>query len=87
MTDPAPTPPDKSRNTVAVTVTATVHGRDVLFLRQAGATAENDAERWELSTNIATGHPIILAPCGRWVTFDWHTLIEAARTALAAVRL
>ena len=77
---------DKSKTEIKVETTATVYGKDTLFLRQAGADATDPAtgEKFECSTNIGTGAPIILMPDGRWVCFSWQALIEAARTACKA---
>jgi hypothetical protein len=71
------------QTTKTVRVLAQVHSKDSLFFRAAGADATdpNTGERFECSTNVGTGSPIIKMPDGRWVTFTWEALIYAAREA------
>jgi hypothetical protein len=67
---------------VTVEVAAKVYPPRTMFFRQACGKAERDGKTWELTTNIGGGgHPIVRLPDGRWVTFNWTDLIEAANEA------
>lgn len=74
---------DSSKRDVAVQVTASVCGPDTLFFRMdCGTATDEDGKKFELSTNVGGGSPIVRLPDGRWVTFSWQTLIEAAVAAV-----
>lgn len=58
-----------------------LHPAKTLFLRIHVGTAKRDGKTWEMSTNAGDGSPIIRLPDGRWATFSWEVLIEAANEA------
>lgn len=62
-------------------VTVTIDDRSTLFFREAVGTAKANGQEWEMSLNVSGRHPIIRLPDGRWATFSWQTLIEAANDA------
>ena len=64
-----------------VRISARVYPPNTMFFQVAAGEAEHEGKKWELSTNIATHSPIVRLPDGRWVTFDWQSLVEAAQAA------
>lgn len=86
MTD-TPTPVrDNTKSEVQVPMVVHVFGPDTLFFRMdCGDATEPDGKKWELSTNMGSGCPIVRSPDGRWVTLTWDAIITAAREALAKV--
>jgi hypothetical protein len=65
-----------------VAIRASLHDNRTLFLRiGCGEAADRRGRKWELATNCGDGSPIIRLPDGRWVSFPWKALIEAANRA------
>lgn len=64
-----------------VVIDATVYPSETLFLRVAAGSAKQGDQTWELSQNSGAGTPIVRLPDGRWVTFSWQALIDAANAA------
>lgn len=65
--------------TIQTTIEAEVHDKDALFFRHdCGKANHPDMGEFELSFGVGTGSPIVRLPDGRWVTFSWSQLIEAA---------
>jgi len=67
--------------TATVQIEAKVYDPKTLFFRVDAGTAKADGKEWELSLNVGGSNPIIRLPDGRWVTFSWPSLIEAANLA------
>lgn len=66
---------------MTVQIEAKVHAPRTLFFRADVGSAEADGKTWELYLNMGSNHPIIRLPDGRWVTFSWQALIDAANLA------
>jgi hypothetical protein len=64
-----------------VAIEAHVHKQETMFLRVVCGKAEQDGKTWELSVNVGGQTPIVRLPDGRWVTFTWPALIDAANRA------
>lgn len=64
----------------SVAVRVNVFEPGTMFLRMDVGSAgdKTTGQEWEMSTNIADNAPIIRLPDGRWITFPWTSLIEAA---------
>lgn len=62
-----------------VTIECTVHDEGSLFLRReiGKATDPDTNEDYVMATNADTT-PLVMLPDGRWVSFNWHALVNAA---------
>lgn len=67
---------------IRVSIQAEVMPAETLLMRHAAgkATDPETGEAFELSFTFA-GTPIVRLPDGRWITFSWPALIEAADKA------
>ncbi len=64
-----------------VTVKVKIFPKHTLMLRQAVGTAERDGKKWECTINMYGGMvPMIRLPDGRWVVFEWESLVEATNS-------
>jgi hypothetical protein len=75
----------KKPKEVKVKIAAKVHEKGTLFFRLAVGTATTgegkDKRKYEMSLNMGGNHPIIRLSDGRWVTFSWNALLNAAERA------
>lgn len=70
----------KKRKAAKPKTRGTLHKRETMFLRMsAGEATRNDGTKFELSTNMVGGNPIIRCEStGLWWSINWHDLIDMA---------
>lgn len=60
----------------------TIHGKKTMFLRMGCGEAEDGKNVYELSTNVAGGHPIVRnKTTGQWFTLSWQQILDLAKKA------
>lgn len=66
---------------VRVEIEADVYDARTIFIRMDCGSAESEIGKFELSTSVDTGSPLVMLPDGRYVSFDWSALVRAADAA------